>query len=235
MRSQRESSNNYNDVAIGSFSVNLCCSCGSVASELTTLSAIARRALLLPLLGSPEGMLFRNCGVGTAVCGQRADSLPSLAARSHALVYLLMVLEQKYGIYTRSCPVALKAYALDNMPLTLYHRSPRAHMLLCTYLWCWYSSMVSILAPARMLLCSCGVGTAVVWHLTRSCSVALRSCSCALICGACWYSNAWVGWHMYSFNPHMVEPLGWWLLVQYGYGMACGTVRRGMVWVWHGM
>ena len=48
--------------------------------------------------------------VVTAVYGQRAGALPLLVARSHALVYLFVVLVQRYGTYTRSsCSVALKS------------------------------------------------------------------------------------------------------------------------------
>ena len=56
---------------------------GSAVKELTTL---CHRLLLL--LCRREGMLLCTCGVGTPVCGQRADALPSLVARSHALVHL---------------------------------------------------------------------------------------------------------------------------------------------------
>ena len=71
---------------------------------------------------------------------------------------VLVVLEQQYGISTRSCSVALKAYAVVH--LTLCHRSSRARMLLRT---CGVGAAVRYLYslllrhPEGILLCTYGV------------------------------------------------------------------------------
>ena len=67
-----------------------------------------------------------------------------------------MLLVQQYGIYTRSCPVALKVYALVH--LTRCHRSSRARMILCTCdvgtaVWYLYSLLLG--RPEGMLLRTC--------------------------------------------------------------------------------
>ena len=101
--------------------------CGQRADD--ALPSLVARLLLL--LCRPEGTFLCTCGVGTAVCGQRADALPSLVARSHALVYL----------------------------------------------WCWYGSMVYILAPAlspgRHALVHLLVGDC--WHSSMTVSILVQS------------------------------------------------------------
>ena len=194
--------------------------CGQRADDAQP-SLVAR---FLLLLCRPGGT--RTCDVGTAVCGQRADALPSLVARSHALVYLWCRYNSMVSILTRSCSHAL------------------------VYLWCWYSIMVSKLASpallpcrhalvhltlchrssrARMLLCTGGVGKT-VWYLYPL--LLCRSEYMILcICGVCWYSSMMVS-----------------ILVQSSYGLLLGwfwdsvamvwyMVRHGVAWcaVWHGM
>ena len=108
---------------------------GSAVRQLTTLCPRSSRACS----SCSVALKARSCAlvvllVVTATCGQRADALSPLVARSHALVYL----------------------------------------------WCWHSSMVSILAPARVLLYTFVALVPQYGFCTRSCSVTLKACSCAL-------------------------------------------------------
>ena len=127
-------------------------------------------------------MFLCPCGVGTTVCGQRADALPSLIARLHALVYLWCWDGRKYGVYTRSCSVARKAHALAHV--TLHHRSSGARMLLVHLL---------VVLVQQYGIC------------TRSCSVDLKACSGAFTCRACRYSSMLVTEYIYG----SVHPLSW--------------------------
>ena len=79
---------------------------------------------------------------------------------------VLVVLAQRYGIYTYS----------------------HALLVYLTKLWCWYSSIVSI--------------------RTRSCSVALKACSCALTLGVRWYYSSMNVYILVQSLYVMVEPSG---------------------------
>ena len=133
--------------------------CGERADD--ALPSLVARLLLL--LCRPEGILLCTYGVDTAVCGQRADALPSLVARSHALAHLwcwnssmvsitapalspwkhMLLCTHRSAIARRAlaCPCVLTCGVGSSMVPML---APAAYV----YLWCWYSSIVSILAPA---------------------------------------------------------------------------------------
>ena len=162
--------------------------CGERVDD--TLPSLVARLLLL--FCRPESMLSCTCGVGIAVVGgQRDDALPSLVALSHALfVYLWCWSSSTYGTYTRSCSVALKAYALVHLLNALPSLVARSNALV--YLLVVFdSSRVYILAPARMLLlCTCGVGIT-VWYL-YSLLLCRPEGMLLCTCGVYWHSSMMV-------------------------------------------
>ena len=112
-------------------------------------------------------MFLRTRVVGTAV-----RYLYSLLL---ACSCVLVMLVQQYGIYTRSCcSVVLKACSCA--PDALSSLIARSHALV--YLWCWYSSMVPILAPPalsprRQALCTYFQG--VCWYNSIMVSILVQS------------------------------------------------------------
>ena len=133
---------------------------------------------LLLLVCCPARVLLCSCGVGAAVCRQRGDALPSLVARSHALLVYL------------SCGTAYWC----EIPLLLCDpegrcscaqgalRAPTLFLCSCrvgTDVWCLYSLLLrrglkyscvlTVLVQqygiytrsCYVLLCTCGVNTAV--------------------------------------------------------------------------
>ena len=82
----------------------------------------------------------------------------------------VVLVQQEYGIYTRSCSSALRGACSSCVLVWLSGQRAddalpslvaRPHAVV--YLGCWYSSMVSLLAFARMLLRTWGGGTAVCY------------------------------------------------------------------------
>ena len=98
-----------------------CSSCVLVwlVRELTTLWHHSSRACSSCSVAVKACSCVLGVLVETAVCGQRADALPSLVARSHPLVYLWCWYSSMVYIPAPAC-------------------------LLMVYLWCWYCSMIYI-------------------------------------------------------------------------------------------
>ena len=67
-----------------------------------------KRSLYREIVEAPLGIILCTCGV--------------IARRALACSCVLIVLEQQYGIYTRSCSVALKAYTLVRLTLSAIAR-----------------------------------------------------------------------------------------------------------------
>ena len=154
------------------------------------------RVLVRVVLVQQEYDIYiRSCSINSALrgtcsssalvwlCSQRADdALPSLVAgllllpwRLKACSCVLVVLLQQYGnlyslLFCRQACMLLCTY------LTLCHRSSRARMLLCTRgvgtaVWYLYSTLLACFCVLVVLVQQHGI-------YTRSCSVALKACSC---------------------------------------------------------